>query len=105
MPRRFILIAWTALIAGCAQPQRGAVISAAPPHVVRANLVFARHPGTAALAPAIAARSDWPATDHGYRFDDVTYYSRIFYDEQSFYGRYGALWHEADTFVTGVWRR
>ena len=105
MCRRLILVAWTALLAGCARSERGVVLSAVPHGEARANLVMARAPETAALATRMSVRSDWPSVDHGYRFDDVTYYSTIRYDEQSFYDRYGGLLYVNEGLRTGVWVR
>ncbi len=39
---------------------------------------------------------------HGYRFDDVTHYSRIRYDEQVYYDRNGSLYNEQLSIQTGV---
>jgi hypothetical protein len=50
----------------------------------------------------MAERSDWPSVDHGYRSGDVTYYSRIIYDDQSYYDRYTGFSNVANALQTGV---
>lgn len=59
----------------------------------------AEHAWLAANGPQ---RSNWPSVMHGYRFDDVTHYSRIRYDEQVYYDRNGSLYNEQLSIQTGV---
>lgn len=102
MARAFILVAWTTVLAGCARSERCVVLSAETRGELRANLVLARSAETARLAPLMAERSDWPSVDHGYRSGDVTYYSRIIYDDQSYYDRYTGFSNVANALQTGV---
>jgi len=54
------------------------------------------------LARLLTGRSDWPVTEIGYRRKDVTFYNKITYDEQSYFNRHGAVYHQTQSFQTGV---
>jgi hypothetical protein len=69
-----------------------------------ANLVIGPTRDHGWLAESFAYRSQWPAVDAGYAFDDVSTYTEIIYDDQSFYDwRYGGGYtREAISVRTGV---
>lgn len=76
-------------LAGCAGADR-ALVYAPPPGRPTANLALGRTPDETWLAEAQAYRTTWPAVDGGYIFDDISTYSELIYDDQSFYDtRYG----------------
>lgn len=41
------------------------------------------------IGEALTARTAWPAVEGGYRFDDVSYFSQVIFDDQAFYDRLG----------------
>jgi hypothetical protein len=56
------------------------------------------------LAESYAYRSSWPSVRVGYTFDDVSTFSEVIYDDQSFYDwRYGGGYtRESVSVRTGV---
>ena len=105
MKTRTFLVMCVAALAGCSSSQRGAVLSAEPGVRPQANLALGPSAQHLRLAELWATRSNWPAVDRGYRQSDVTYYTRVHYDTQSYYDRYGSLYHETQTVQTGTWWR
>jgi len=90
------------LLGGCAGSDRAAVLAVDQVPPPRANLVLGPSAAHGRMAALFVGRSEWPAIERGYRFDDVTFYSRIHYDEQSYYDRFGSLYHESQAVRTGV---
>ncbi len=87
---------------GCHSRQPVAVMSPSPTGRC-ANLVLGPSPDAASEALRLAARSDWPAFERGYRFDDVTYFSTDTYEYQSGFDRFGGLYRASQSLRTGVW--
>jgi hypothetical protein len=57
------------------------------------------------LAEAYRGRSSWPSVPSGYIFDDVSSYTEVIYDDQSYYDQVlhgGGYTHETITVRTGV---
>ncbi len=92
-------------VAGCQAPPHFAVLGNEGPEGPCANLVLGRSPESAALAEVIEPRADWPTMDRGMRLDDVTYFSNITYDEQTYYDRYNNLFYGMQAVRTGVYLR
>ena len=105
MIRRLALLTSALLLSGCVRQERCAVLHSESPGRTGANLTLARSPDTAQLATLLTARADWPSVEHGLRLEDVTYYSRTYYSEQTYYDRYGGLLDLSDAQQTGVWLR
>ncbi len=93
------LVSALLVLAGCAGP--GGVATFRP----TANVALGPTADHTWLATRIAPRSDWPTVSTGYRLGEVTYYSRIRYDEQSYYNRFGSLYDSTQSVATGVWLR
>jgi len=100
-------VAFTVLVLtcalGCASPRVNVYVSDA--HGAGANLLLAHNPDDAYLAELHAQRSAWPAVARGYVFEDVSTYSEVIYDDQSFYmpGRYGGGYiHESVSVRSGL---
>lgn len=76
-------------LAGCANVGGPAVYAPEPDRPV-ANLALGPSRDHTWLAEAHAYRSSWPAVRSGYVFDDISTYTELIYDDQSFYdARYG----------------
>jgi len=97
------LIAVIALIAGCSSRVGGVAWHSPRSGQREANLALGPTGEHAWLAARIAPRSDWPAIESGLRVESVTFYTDIIYDEESYYGRNGSLYHTTQTVQTGVW--
>lgn len=71
--------------------RRGAVLTcnAGDWHAHRANLVFTSHPDDLEVGQKLAARTDWPAAERGYVFDDESSALIVSVDNQGGFGGYG----------------
>ncbi len=91
-----------AAIGGCASGRTGTVIEArrlvGPPP----NLALGPTAEHARLGCLLTERADWPAAEIGYQHEEVTFYSKITYDEQSYFDRFGAVYHQTQSFQTGM---
>lgn len=87
--------------AGCA---RGGGVYAPGPGYPVANLALGPSRDHTRLAEAHAYRSSWPAVKLGYHFDDVSTYTEVIYDDQSYYDGLhgGGFTREAVSVRTGV---
>lgn len=64
--------------------------------------MLARSPLLVQIADAFSIRSDWPSTPIGFYFDDISSYSIMNYDDQSFYDEMGgASYWIAESYRTG----
>ena len=89
-------------LAGCGVSEHGAILHARQMRGSHANLALGPSAEHLRLAQRLAVRSDWPSVETGYRLDDVTFYMTAIYDEQSYYDRYGSLFHDTQSLQTGV---
>ena len=93
----------TLVLAGCSSPQRATVCvigaSRLPP-----NLALGPSRDHTILSEMHAYRSSWPSVQSGYLFDDVSTYTEVFYDDQSYYGWRdgGGFMREAVSVRSGV---
>ncbi len=93
-------VAWTTILllvlTGCAGGH-GSVAYAPGPGRPAANLVLGPMREHVWLAESFAQRSSWPSVQLGYVFDDVSSYTEVIYDDQSFYDSFhgGGYTHEA----------
>ncbi len=87
-----------AVVTGCAAPEHAAILSAERP----CNLALGDFAPDTREALLFAGRSDWPAVETGYRFDEVTYFSKVIYDYQFGYDRHGGLYYGNETVSSGV---
>ena len=69
-------------LAGCCA---GHGIVVRPPGGAVANLALGRTGDQAYLSEAYAYRSSWPSVTTGHLFDDVSTFTEVIYDDQSFY--------------------
>lgn len=95
-----------ATLAGCAAPRpagarltrrSGCIARRPPPNLLsgQADLL--------ASAREFAFRSDWPSTPIGIHVDDVTRYSSVVYDDQTYFDELGGVHERIDTQVrTGL---
>ena len=91
------------LLVGCGT--RNSVVVYGPVQGQRAaNLLLGPSPDHTRLAELHAYRSSWPSVSSGYLFDDVSTYTEVIYDDQSFYDwQYGGGYtREAVSVRTGV---
>jgi hypothetical protein len=72
------------ILTGCAGGER-AVVYAPGPGQPAANLALGPARDHVWLAESFAGRSSWPAAYAGYRFDDVSSFTEVIYDDQSYY--------------------
>lgn len=99
------LTAGVVLLSGCSS-RGGGVAWYTPAGGPRsANLALGPTREHAWLGERIAPRSDWPAVETGLRVESTTYYSTIIYDEESYYGRHGSVYHATESVETGIWLR
>jgi hypothetical protein len=95
-------------VLGCAGPDRYSVVRPRPTPsaggvVCAPNLALGPSAEHGRLAELFNARLARPSVAVGYRLGDVSYYSELIYDDQTFYDRYGGgFYREAETFRTGV---
>lgn len=84
---------------GCAHsPHDGAaVLSSRSP----ANLALGPTPMHAWVAEGYG-RAAWPVSEAGRRYEDVTVYWNVLYDEQSYYDEFGGMLHESQSVRSGV---
>jgi hypothetical protein len=100
-------VAWTTILVlvatGCADGNR-AVCYAPVSSVPVANLALGPTRDHVWLAESFAGRSSWPAARSGYVFDDVSSYTEVIYDDQSYYDGFhgGGYTREAISVRTGV---
>jgi hypothetical protein len=66
------------------------------------NLLLGPWPERMAVAQLFNYRSDWPALNDGYRFDEVTTYIDVLYDEQFYYDRFNVIRADRQSVRTGV---
>ena len=90
------------LASGCATQHAPAVVDATHPAVCRANLALGPTAEHLWLANEGWARSDWPAVDHGWRVDEIIYFSTITYDSQYQFDEFGGLYRAAQSIQAGV---
>lgn len=106
MMRSRVFIGLTLIaLTGCHAAERPAYIDSASVDGRPPNLALGPSAEHAWLATRIAPRSDWPSVRTGYRFDDITYYSKTTYDEESHFDRFGSIYYGSQTVETGVWLR
>lgn len=86
------------VLGGCAAPRGGAVLGPGQ----GTNLALGPWPLDTLVATEMAYRADWPAVEHGYRFEDVTIYSRFSYDYLSGYDRFGGTYYGSESVESGV---
>lgn len=89
-------------MAGCTGPNGVTVVEPHPRVGRQPNLALGPSREHARLGQELAVRSDWPAATIGVRGEDVTFYSTIIYDQQSYNDRYNSFYHETQTIRTGV---
>jgi len=100
-------VAWTTIlfliVTGCAGGN-GVVVYAPGPERPPANLVLGPSRDHVYLAESFAQRSSWPSVWSGYVFDDVSSYTEVIYDDQSYYDGFhgGGYTREAISVRTGV---
>ena len=100
-------VAWTTIVlltlTGCAA-SNGVVAYAPGPARPAANLALGPLPDHTWLAESFAGRSSWPSVQLGYVFDDVSSYTEVIYDDQSYYGGFdgGSFTREAISIRSGV---
>jgi hypothetical protein len=100
-------VAWTTvfllLVAGCAG-RNDAVRYAPGPQCSSANLAIGPTRDHGWLAEGFAGRSSWPSAPLGYVFDDLSSYTEVIYDDQSYYDGFhgGGYTREAISIRTGV---
>ena len=100
-------VAWTTILlltlAGCAS-SNGVVVYAPGPARPAANLALGPLPDHTWLAESFAWRSSWPSVESGYVFDDVSSYTEVIFDDQSYYGGFdgGSFTREAISIRSGV---
>lgn len=89
-------------LAGCAAGPSAVYVGR--PGVAPANLAIGPSTSHTFLSEAFAYRSAWPSVSVGYRFDDVSTYTELIFDDESFYDTgYGSgFTREAVSFRTGV---
>lgn len=94
------------MLTGCTAGDR-AVVYVPGAGQPAANLALGPSRDHGWLAESFAWRSSWPSVQAGYRFDDVSSYMEVIYDDQSYYGGLdgGSYTHEAISVRTGVWVR
>jgi hypothetical protein len=102
---RLLLSAAVLVLVGCRAAERFSVMGPDLSGTSQTNLALGPSAEHAWLASQLTGRSEWPAVEVGQRFDDVTFYSTVIYDEQSYYDRFGSLFRESQSFRSGVWRR
>lgn len=104
--KRLAAILWTTLlVAGCAGTSGYAVVEPRGGVPRQANLALGPTRGHTQVAQQFAARSDWPAAVLGFRSEDITFYTTITYDQQSYNDRYNSFYRETQSVRTGVWMR
>ena len=93
---------WLLSTAGCGQPRGGVVHAWGADRV--ANLALGPTRDHTWLAESFAYRSSWPSVELGYVFDDLSSYTEVIYDDESYYsGLYGGgFTREAVSVRTGV---
>ena len=91
------------MLAGCAARPRVAVYAPAPGQPT-ANLVLGPTRDHTFLAEVYSYRSSWPSVQSGYLFDDVSTFSEVIYDDQSYYDGFygGGFTREAVSVRSGV---
>lgn len=99
---RSSLLVGLLLLSGCATSRAPAVVDAAHPAVARANLALGPTPEHQWLATEGWVRSDWPAVDHGWRVDEVIYFSTATYDWQNGFDQFGGLFRAAQSLRAGL---
>ncbi|MBU0639638.1 MAG: hypothetical protein KKB50_12290 [Planctomycetes bacterium] len=99
---------FTLLLFGCAARQPGVVIrSSAGTHArcapVVANLALGPSAEHGRVAALFAYRTSWPTVAIGYRFDQISQYTELIYDDQTFYDWHGGgYYRESETIHSGV---
>jgi len=71
----------------------------------KSNLLLNACAADARDALALNTRSDWPATEGGYRFDELTLYTTLGYSYVQGYDRFGGLYYGTERVETGTWIR
>ncbi len=104
MCKQAVIGALALALLACRTPQP-AVIAAGRDGAPAVNLALGPTAEHAWLATELAWRSNWPAVRLGYRFDDVTLYYSVLYNENSTYDRSGSLVDAQESVRTGVWLR
>ncbi len=101
--RRALFLVAILLWPGCAAaPKPGACVA---PAGHAANLALGSSADNLELALLLTDRSPGPAIETGYRFDDLTYYSDWFLDQQQTYDENGGFFRSAETFRTATLAR
>ena len=87
--RRVVLsVLAVVFLSGCSAAPRAAVCASFRERAP-ANLVLGPTRDHSAISEAFTTRSAWPSVDSGILFDDVSTYTEIIDDDQSFYTRDG----------------
>lgn len=84
-----------AMLAGCAAPRPAGALLVRHgqfPHHPAPNLL-GDNADLVAAARDFTYRSDWPSVPVGFFVDDVTHYSTVIYDDQTFFDELGGI-HE-----------
>jgi hypothetical protein len=86
--------------AGCAAPRSAPTLQvrSGPP----ANLALPGSVQQNVLAARIEREALWPAVDLGYRFDDVSSYAEVLFDNQFGFDRFGGTFRSGQNFRSGV---
>lgn len=103
MGKQAVIGALALSLMACRAPQPAIIAAADDAPTV--NLALGPTAEHAWLATELAWRSDWPAVRLGYRFDDVTHYYSVLYNENSTYDRNGSVSDTQESVRTGVWVR
>lgn len=74
----------------------------ADPHRRQPNLALGSARDHGRYAQRFNHRSDWPAVDNGYRYNDISSYTEYLYNEQYDYGRHGAIYSGRHSHRSGV---
>ena len=96
------------LLCGCAPRERAVVLrsatAAASGRVMGLpNLALGPTADHARIAAFMATRSDWPSVETGYRLGEVSEFSEVIFDEESFYDRLGGGFYRGrQSFRRGV---
>ena len=98
----FLVILALGLV-GCSGPDRAVVYATGGPRSP-ANLALGPLRDHTVLSELHAYRSSWPSVESGYLFDDVSTYTEVLYDDQSYYSPYdgGGFTREAVSVRSGV---
>lgn len=105
--KRGTVIVFALLLSGCASPGGGVMLcgpgpSGADQAQATCNWALGPSPADLRVAASLNYRTKWPSVATGYRFDDVSFFADVQYDDQYYFGRYGGYSRYAQTVRTAV---